>query len=456
MSLPSSCFVAPTRRRTVVALTAVALAAGSVVVALPVEARPVNLVTNASVELDADRNGVPDGFEQAGFGTNRATWARVNDARTGSWGHRLSVTSITSGDRKLLASVSGPGVVGGHRYSLGVQYKSSVPAHLVVFTRRPGGTWTYWLTGAPSPASASWRSAALTTPVVPHGVSLGFGLALTSRGTVTTDDYSAVDLDATASTTTTASTVSTTTTTTAAVTTTVPVPAPSLLHDDFDRPDGLETNEFAFWNQSLAPASARASLWEMSSGSLFVRDGAGHTGRPDGIAPDVASSNGTNSAIFRLRSKRMDLGDVAIAFRLQNLGLTVTPQTPATAWDGVHVWLRYQSQQHLYYASVNRRDDTIVIKKKVPGGPSNGGTYTSVATGRLPVVYGRWTDVSASVVTRVDGSVVIRLWVNGALVLQGLDAGIGGVPPITVAGAVGIRGDNAELLIDDLEVRSVS
>jgi hypothetical protein len=37
--------------------------------------------------------------------------------------------------------------------------------------------------------------------------------------------------------------------------------------------------------------------------------------------------------------------------------------------------LRYQSETSLYYASINRRDGTSVIKKKVTGGPDNGGTY---------------------------------------------------------------------------------
>src|SRR4051812_1422032 len=84
-----------------------------------------------------------------------------------------------------------------------------------------------------------------------------------------------------------------------------PLSAETLLSDDFNSPDGLVTNEYAFWNKS-SPDARRSSRWEMDSGSLFVNGRCGWTGVPDDKAPNAASTNATNSAIFRLNTKRAD------------------------------------------------------------------------------------------------------------------------------------------------------
>ena len=192
----------------------------------------------------------------------------------------------------------------------------------------------------------------------------------------------------------------------------------------------------------------------MTSGSLFARNGFGYTGVPDTISPNATSSNGTNSAVFRLNTRRFDFGNVAVNFRLSNLGFTQTTATPPVAWDGVHVFLRYQSQQSLYYASINRRDGTAVIKKKVPGGPSNDGTYYTLASAAHAVPMSSWQAVRAEVVTNPDGSVTMRLLAGGVLIVQATDSGTGG-PPITKPGAVGIRGDNDRFQFDDFTVTSL-
>ena len=44
-----------------------------------------------------------------------------------------------------------------------------------------------------------------------------------------------------------------------------------LLVDDFSGPNGLVTNEFAFFNQHN-PATVRSPTWIVTSGSLFVHD----------------------------------------------------------------------------------------------------------------------------------------------------------------------------------------
>ncbi len=235
----------------------------------------------------------------------------------------------------------------------------------------------------------------------------------------------------------------------------VDVPLPAFdFRDDFDAANGangLITNEFAFWNP-VDTSAVRSPSWQMTSGSLFWQDGTGWSGRADGCAPDRLSSTCTNSAVFRLNTARADFGDVRVDMALRLNALTSTASTPAVDWDGIHIWLRYQSEIRLYYASVNRRDGTVVIKKKCAGGASNGGTYytlASVAGHAAPL--GTWQSVGASSVTNADGSVTVGLYREGTLVLSTRDTGTG-CAPISGAGAVGVRGDNADLNIDAFTV----
>lgn len=204
---------------------------------------------------------------------------------------------------------------------------------------------------------------------------------------------------------------------------------------------GLVTNEYAYWN-ARKPDAVRSPYWNVTSGSLFARAGAGWTGIPDALKPDARSAHATGSAIFRMTTKPHAFDNVAVSFDLRNLGYVSTPLTPARAWDGVHIFLHYRSQYALYYLSVNRRDNTVVIKKKVPGGPSNGGTYYSISK---PVAYvaplDRWQHIEATISSNPDGSVTIRAIVDARQLLEATDRGAGG-PPLTGAGAVGIRGDN--------------
>src|SRR5262249_6964749 len=87
-----------------------------------------------------------------------------------------------------------------------------------------------------------------------------------------------------------------------------------LLGDSFS--SGLVTNEYAYWNPGSGVDSPR---WELTSGTLFSRGGRGWTGIPDaGCDPNVGSSNCTDSAVFRLTSKRYDFCDVTVSFGLIN------------------------------------------------------------------------------------------------------------------------------------------
>jgi hypothetical protein len=229
-----------------------------------------------------------------------------------------------------------------------------------------------------------------------------------------------------------------------------PSPKP-LFEDTFDGPDRLVTNEWAVRHPDDGNAVVSPD-WYLTSGSLFTRDGSGWTGVPDRRSVDAASAEGTGSAVFRLVTRRRDFRDVSVSFSLRNDAVVSTGSTPPVAWDGVHVFLRYQSPYRLYSASVNRRDGIVVIKKKCPGGPSNGGTYYSLGAGTpYAVPYGRWQRILASVRNLTPESVELRLEIDGRIVAAAVDDGVG-CEPIPSAGSVGIRGDNADFRLDDVVV----
>jgi len=232
-----------------------------------------------------------------------------------------------------------------------------------------------------------------------------------------------------------------------------PPPAPSyLFQDQFEGADGLITNEYAYWNPN-DPKAVLSPDWEMTSGSLFRKSNAAATGSVDsGIAPNPLSTNATDSGIFRLTTKRKDFGDVKVGFSFVAEAMKTGATTPAVDWDGAHCFLRYISEQQLYYASFCRRDEKVVIKKKVPGGPSNGGTYYDISTYVFkPFPLNELIRVEATVKNITEG-VQIALWLNGNKVLEAVDNGTKGGAPITQPGMVGIRGDNLQFSFDNFVV----
>jgi hypothetical protein len=236
-----------------------------------------------------------------------------------------------------------------------------------------------------------------------------------------------------------------------------PPPPPAggeLFREEFSSPDGLITNEYATWNPDSTAATI-SPTWEMTSGSLFAQSATGWTGVPDGCSTSSATSSPcTASDVFRLNTIRHDFGNVTVSLDLRNNYLTSSSRTPAQNWDGVHVWLHYQSEYNLYYASFNRRDGRIVIKKKCVGGSENGGTYYELGSGEVsgyPIPFGTWQHLAAAIRDNSDGSVTITMWRAGVKLLSATDSGLG-CAPITDAGSVGVRGDNDDFNLDNFIV----
>jgi hypothetical protein len=225
-----------------------------------------------------------------------------------------------------------------------------------------------------------------------------------------------------------------------------------LLSDDFDGPDGLVTNGYAFFAPEDRKA-ARSPVWEVEAGSLLRKDGTGWSGVPDDVDENRDSSNGTGSEVFRMWSRRADLGDVAFEMDLLHVAWAPgSPDWPPKSWDGVKLWLRRDGRSgadvRFYSIEVARRQGNVLIQKKCAGDD-----YALLAeAGDQPAATGRWERVGATARTLPDGSVHLQLLRGGRVVLEATDRGEG-CPPLTAPGRVGIRADNAEFRVDDLTVR---
>ena len=157
-------------------------------------------VKNSSFESDSNSDGIADCWMRGGFGTSTYSFQRVADAHTGAWGQKLSLTSLTSGDRKIVQPLDNGqtaggcalNVSGGQQYRLGTWYHADTTPQLFVYLRDAAGVWRWWITTVPFPASAGWNRATFITPVLPLGTTaLSFGLGLTNVGTLVVDDASA-------------------------------------------------------------------------------------------------------------------------------------------------------------------------------------------------------------------------------------------------------------------------
>lgn len=242
-----------------------------------------------------------------------------------------------------------------------------------------------------------------------------------------------------------------------------------LFEDYFLDPDGLLTNEYAHHN----PADLQAILsesWVMTSGSVFTQDQTAWTGILDSCSPDPLSSICTNSNVFRLWTRQKFEGNINVTFRLRQNGSTSNSES----WHGTHIILRQQNPYNFYSLSINRVDENIVIKRKVPCGPSNQGTYFNISNFVShewdPNV---WNKYMVSIKTEASGNVWLGIYDNSheppELLVSGIDVGgtngnwrsdcqtEGAYPnsaysPITESGHIGVRGDFVNFNFDDFKV----
>ena len=245
----------------------------------------------------------------------------------------------------------------------------------------------------------------------------------------------------------------------------------TLFQDSFTGSDSLITNEYAHWNSDgiVSPD------WDMTSGSLFRQSNTAWTGLPDSFVPNKYSSDHTDSDVFRVNTFRTFAGNIKVSLALKNNSEIHDPNCSA-CWHGVNVWLRYLTQYDLYAVSLNRVDNTVTIKRKVPCGSENSGFYKDLTSAVThPWTVGTWQHYSLTIQTNSNGSVTIKLYDDDSdpntPLIQATDSGgtnlswtsgcttpghypTAQYPPITAAGSVGIRGDYDNFNFDDFRVSS--
>ena len=220
-----------------------------------------------------------------------------------------------------------------------------------------------------------------------------------------------------------------------------------LLSDDFaQRPPGLISNAFAYHHPS-DPQARKDTIWEVTAGSFFADRGSGFSGVPDSVQPNALSTNGSGSAMLRVRSQRANFNNVSVSFDLQTVAFFDHTGIAPNGHDGVGAVLREKSTSEFYVALANSRDDNAAIVRLMPGKGPNGIRATELATAHFPTRRNAVQHVQVSVQTLRDGSVLLVLMVDGERVARARDDGRIGGPPIFGDGRIGFYGDNAEFYV---------
>jgi peptidoglycan/xylan/chitin deacetylase (PgdA/CDA1 family) len=156
-----------------------------------------NMITNPGLETLT--NGLPECWAAGGYGTNTPTFSVVSPGHSGNNAEQLVMTGYSSGDAKLLPALDtggcSPAGTTGHVYTLSAWYKSTAATQFEVYYRLGTGYWAYWTASPTYAASSGWTQVTWTTPALPAGASgISWGLNIQANGTLTTDDYSMIDV----------------------------------------------------------------------------------------------------------------------------------------------------------------------------------------------------------------------------------------------------------------------
>jgi hypothetical protein len=160
------------------------------------------LVNPALTAADSVTPTNPACWTQDSYGTNTPSFSWSPTGGYGGGGQEtVNMTGLSSGDALLLTTQDlgqcSPTAVAGDSYQLSASYESTVPVFFTVYGRAADGTWSY-LTQSPTFApSAGWTPATWLAPPVPSTVTaLSYGMTIPSNGTLSTSNYSMVDIGA--------------------------------------------------------------------------------------------------------------------------------------------------------------------------------------------------------------------------------------------------------------------
>lgn len=241
-----------------------------------------------------------------------------------------------------------------------------------------------------------------------------------------------------------------------AVGATVLVSTRPVMTERFDRADGRWVDSEDFWGEEDQGRSRNAD-WFANDGALEVRGGQAQT----------------EDRQFRMYTWRDDLQDPSVTFDLTWHGFS----GGEADWRGMAIWLNRTACTPVpecdavndpegnsgYMLRFVAADGFMIVNKKVSGDTREefperatdfvqGGTYYWLDKVAWEPEEGRTYRLEGSVSEGAGGSRVIEMRVDGERLLRVVDDGSIGGPPLT-GGRVGVRGDYADMTIDDLEIR---
>lgn len=164
-----------------------------------------NLLRNPSLETDADGSQVPDCWQRGGFGTSTASYTLVSDAHDGNVAQRITITSWSSGGRRLVSAqdlgTCAPAVTPSRSYTMTAFYKATTQPRFSVYYRNASGAWIWFAQSPLLPTSSSYRLASYTTPPMPaDATAISIALTIFNVGTITMDTFTLVDASSTTAT----------------------------------------------------------------------------------------------------------------------------------------------------------------------------------------------------------------------------------------------------------------
>ena len=172
-----------------------------------------NVVTDPNFN---DGLPIPSCWQLGQSGTNNGTGAVTTDAHSGVSAEKVSITSFSSGDERLLSQEDlggcAPEAQAGHSYTFSTWYHSTAPLTMEAYLRSSSGDWGYWAdNGGVTPAATGYTQASWTTPAVPASgifdssdnlscpcTGIAVAVSLRHTGNFTADDLSLTDTDTTA------------------------------------------------------------------------------------------------------------------------------------------------------------------------------------------------------------------------------------------------------------------
>ncbi|MBA3396245.1 MAG: polysaccharide deacetylase family protein [Deltaproteobacteria bacterium] len=162
----------------------------------PVYSQPAtgNMLQNPSLESDSNGDQLPDCWQRGGTGTNAATYSLTNVAYEGNVAQRITMTSFTSGARRLVSrqdlGTCAPAVTPGRQYTVTARYIANSQPMFTIYYRNSSGGWVWFAQSPRLPTSSTYALGIYTTPAMPEGATaISVGLSLAGLGTLTMDAF---------------------------------------------------------------------------------------------------------------------------------------------------------------------------------------------------------------------------------------------------------------------------